>query len=71
MEVIETTSAAAIAVPVQADLQTSHQIEADVPREVTIAIKEVDADDITLAQEENGYATDTNKNNGKMISSPS
>ena len=53
MEVIETTSAAAIAVPVQADLQTSHQIEADVPREVTIAIKEVDADDITLAQVEN------------------
>ena len=71
MEVIETTSAAAIAVPVQADLQTSQQIEADVPREVTIAIKEVDADDITLAQVENDYTADINKNSGKIISSPS
>ena len=68
MEIIETTSAAAIAMPVQADVQTSHQIETDVPREVTIAIKEIDPDDITLEQVENGYDAETNnESTGKNI----
>ena len=61
VEVIESAGAAAIAVPAQPDMETSHQIEADVPSGVTIAIKEVDPDSVAETPDEKGDAPESNK----------